>query len=376
MKKRRPIMFYLVSSKTHPRKVNVIRQRGSKGLSGLLLALTALVLSAGCAAPVIKVDVMVPGRFSEPAQLKSVAVLPFDGPDGLAYSSLLEARLAGIIINDKQYFQLVDRNALNKTLSEMKLGMTGIVDANKAAQVGKVVGARGIYTGIVNVSSVSDSPYTEKRSKCSNYVTKTNTKGETYKECVNTFEYTVRCFKRTATFNVTPKLIEVESSKIVYSSLLEGVATDSYCSDSERALKDNTTLKRAAQEQTAAKFRLDVAPYLTTVKISLMDSTSGIESAHAKDKLKSGMEFAKNNRLDRSCEIWSEALSSAPNSIAYLYNLGVCAEVKGRLEEAQSLYKQADKQLSKPDNKISSALSRVGAAIEKQKKLSTQMMSL
>ncbi len=368
-------MFCPVSAKTHFRKVCTMRQRGLKELTGLVLALTVTVLAGGCAAPVVNVDVMVPGRYSEPAQLKSVAVLPFDGPDGTAYSSLLEAKLAGIIINDKQYFQLVDRKALDKTLSEMKLGMTGIVDPDKAAQVGKVIGAKGIYTGVVNVSSVSDSPYSEKRSKCSYYVTKTNSKGESYKECGKTEEYTVKCFKRTATFTVTPKLIEVESSKIVYSDLLEGAATDSTCSDSGRAAKDNATLKRAAQEQTAAKFRLDVAPHLSKVSISLMDSTAGIESAQAKEKLKSGLEFAKGNRLDRSCEIWSEAKRSAPNSIAYLYNLGVCAEVKGRLEEAQSLYKQADRQLSKPDTKISSALSRVEEAIEKQKKLNMQMKS-
>jgi hypothetical protein len=338
-------------------------------------ALTFLVLLAGCSAPLIRSDMLVPGRFTEPAQLKSVAVLPFDGPDGMEYSSSIEAKLASIVINDKQYFQLVDRKALDKTLAEMKLGMSGIVDVDKAARVGKITGAKGIYTGTVNVSSVSDSPYAEKRSRCDYYITKSTSKGETYEECGQTSEYKVRCIKRTATFNVTPKLIEVESSKIVYSNVLEAVVTDSHCSDSQQALKDRTAMIKAAQEQTTAKFRLDVAPYITTVAISLMDSTSGIESADAKDKLKSGLEFAKKNRLDRGCEIWSEARSSAPNSIVYLYNLGVCAEVNGRLEEAQSLYKQADKQLSKPDDKITIALRRVGEAIEKQKKLSAQMMS-
>jgi hypothetical protein len=316
---------------------------------------------------------MVPARFSEPAQLKTVAVLPFDGPDGAAYSALLEAKLAGIIINDKQYFQLVDRKALDKSIAEMKLGMTGIVDASKAAQVGRVIGAKGIYTGTVNVSSVSDNPYTENRSRCLQYVEKPNGRGGTQKECARTSEYTVRCYKRTATFSATPKLIEVESSKIVYSTVLEGVATDSYCSDSGRSLQDAASLKRTAQEQTTTKFRQDVAPYMTTMVISLMDSTAGIQSEDAKNKLKSGLEFAKNNRLDRACEIWSEARSSAPNSVAYLYNLGTCAEVNGRLEEAQTLYKQADKQLSKPDDNITKALRRVGDSIERQKKLGSQM---
>jgi len=338
-----------------------------------LAVLAAVTLVSGCAAPLIKADVMVPGRFSEPSQIKSVAVLPFDGPGGLEYSSLVEAKLAGVIVNDKQYFQMVDRKAMDKTLAEMKLGMSGVVDVDKAAQAGKVAGAKGIYTGTVNVSTVSDSPYTETRTKCDYQVTKTNSKGKSYQECGHTSEYNVDCTKRRATFSVTPKLIEVESSKIVYSNLLEGVVTDSHCSDRNGALADSTTMKREAQEKTTTLFRQDVAPYLTTVEISLMDSTSGITSSDAKDKLKAGMDFAKNNRLDRGCEIWSDARALAPTSITYLYNLGVCAEVKGNLEEARTLYKQADRQLSKPDKQITLALSRVEESIAKNKKLGAQL---
>lgn len=368
-------MFCRVSEKMQPRKICAIRKNGLQGLVELLPVFALLVFAAGCASPVVKADVLMPGRFSEPAQIKSVAVLPFDGPDGMEYAAMIEAKLASIIIDDKQYFQLVDRKVLDKLLDEMGHGMSGLVDANKAAQVGKFAGAKGIYTGTVSVSSVYDSAYAEKRTKCDYYVDKTNSKGNTYKECGKTSEYTVDCSRRTASFSVTPKLIDVETSRIVYSNLLEGTVTDSQCRDSGKSLRGSQAMKREAQDQTTAKFREDVAPFFVTLEITLKDSTSGIESKDAKEKLKSGLEFAKNNRLDRGCEIWSDARSFAPNSITYLYNLGVCAEVKGKLEGALSLYKQADKQLNKPDNQISVALSRVGEAIEKQKKLGQQMLA-
>src|SRR4030067_1724085 len=260
-------MFCRVSEKTQQRKICAIRKSGLQGLIELLPVFAYLVFAAGCAPQVVRADFLRPGRFSEPAQIKSVAVLPFDGPDGMEYSAMIEAKLASIIIDDKQYFQLVDRKVLGKLLDEMGHGMSGLVDANKAAQVGKFAGAKGIYTGTVSVSSVYDSAYAEKRTKCDYYVDKTNSKGNTYKECGKTSEYTVDCSRRIAAVSVTPKLIEVETSRIVYSNLLEGTVTDAQCSDSGRTLRGRRTMKREAQEQTTAKFRAEVAPFFITVAI-------------------------------------------------------------------------------------------------------------
>lgn len=352
----------------------MIRSMVCKGSVFLfVLALTGAFF--GCATPRIRADVLVPGRFTEPAQLRSVAVLPFDGPDGAAFGSLLESKLANVIINDKQYFELVDRKSLDKIMEEMKLSMTGMVDSGKAVQVGKMIGAKGIYLGTVNVSTVSDNPYSEKRERCESYAEKKDNRGQTAKECLKTIETVVACTKRTVTFTATPKLVEVETSKIVYSRPLEGAAADSKCRDSGSPLRDVQEMKRAAQEQAAGQFRLDVAPYFTTVMISLMDSNEGIPSKDAGEKLKNGLKFAKGNRLDRGCEIWSEARGAAPKSVSLAYNLGACAEAKGGFQQALALYREADKLLGKPDTLIAAALARLSDSIEKQRKLDRQMSS-
>jgi Flp pilus assembly protein TadD len=120
-------------------------------------------------------------------------------------------------------------------------------------------------------------------------------------------------------------------------------------------------------------FRRDIAPYYVTREIKLMDSTDGIDSPEAKDKFKSGLAYADKGRMDNACELWGEARNLAGNSPALLYNLGVCAESRGDLDAALSLYKQADKKLGKPDDDISLALNRVSEAVKNKEKLREQL---
>jgi tetratricopeptide (TPR) repeat protein len=117
------------------------------------------------------------------------------------------------------------------------------------------------------------------------------------------------------------------------------------------------------------EFRRDIAPFYVTREIRLIDSTDGIESKEAREKLKRGLEYADKGRMDSACELWGEARNIASTSYALLYNLGVCAESRGDLDAALNLYKQSDKILGKPDDDITLALNRVGEAIKNRSKL-------
>jgi tetratricopeptide (TPR) repeat protein len=344
--------------------------KGQRGIVHVMAFLLTAVIASGCATT-IKTNVLMPGRVDQAAQFKTVAVLPFDGPDGRTFTPVLESTLASVVIDNKQYFQIVDRGLMNKTLAEMQLGMSGVVDANTAAQVGKVVGAKGIYAGAVNASSVSDEAYTEKRQKCASYRTVTDDKGRQRQECTRYYDTQVRCTKRSAAFGFTPKLVEVESSRIVFSQTYESEGSVKKCQD-EGALPDAQAMKKKLQDEALHKFRMDVAPYYATVSFTLKDSTSDIPSEAAKDKLKAGLEFAKGNRMDRACALWNEAKPLAPNAVSVLYDLGVCAEIEGRPEQALAFYQQIDKMLTKPDDSVSKALERVNQQMENRKKLSGQ----
>ena len=342
-------------------------------ISGKIILLTCVILlTTGCATK-IALNMLQPAEYHQASLTKTVAVLPFSGTGGREITSEAEGLLGSISIDGKNYFTLVDRNAIDKVLREMKLDQSGMVDQGTAAKLGKLIGAQGIYTGTVTQYNSSEGHYKEERTECSQRKQECDDEGNCREgECIKWRKYNVNCTKRSGYFAFTPKLIEVQTGKIIYSRNINGSAQSSGCEDTQPP-KSGAELIGQSIEMAKAAFRKDVAPYYIVREIKLMGSTKGIDSSQAKDKLKQGINFAKKQRLDAACELWGEACTLAPNSVSLIYNLGVCAESRGDAAAALSLYKQADKLLGKPNDDITLALTRVTQAIKDQEKLKTQL---
>ncbi len=110
-----------------------------------------LMLTAGCATKV-PVNMLKPANYHEAAMAKTVAVVPFNGTGGREFASEIEGVLGSINIDDRQYFTLIDRTSLDQVMSEMKFSHSGLVDPSKAVELGKMLGAQGIYSGTVQQS--------------------------------------------------------------------------------------------------------------------------------------------------------------------------------------------------------------------------------
>ncbi len=339
--------------------------------ASILLLLAGLFVLSGCATKV-RVNMLQPAQYHEASLTKAVAVTPFSGPGGREFAAELEGVLSGIGIDDKAYFTLVDRASIDKVISEMKFSQSGLVDEKTAAQLGKLVGAQGIYTGLINANGHDDTRYQETRQECARYEQKKDNKGNVYSVCAQWRNYYVRCVKRVATFAVTPRLVDVTTGRVLYSRTLSATTQSAGCADT-RPVQSEMVLLDQARAQVKDQFRRDVAPYYVTREIRLKDDTAGIESKDAKDKLKRGMDYADKGRLDAACELWGEARNLAPGSFALLYNLAVCAESRGDLDAALNLYRQSDRILGKPDDDLSLALARVSEAIRNRAKLHEQL---
>lgn len=343
-----------------------------KGLLLIFIMMVFLLLNA-CATS-IKTTALVPARYHEAAILKEVAVLPFDGVGGREFANEIEGTLGSINIGDKQYFTLVERTKINKVMDELKFSQSGLVDESRAAQLGKMVGARGIYTGIINKATTVDKPYREERQTCAQREVKRDRKGNLVEgSCIRWNKYYVNCIERIATFEFTPKLIEVETGRVAYSRTILKTTGAKGCSDDSRPIPSSMELIGKAKDMAKADFRRDIAPNYVNFEIVLMDSKDGIVSRDAESKFDRALEYARNNRMDRACELWGEARILSPNAPSILYDLGICSEITGDLEKAYDLYKKADRELSKPDDNITKALSRVGEQLKKQRLLKEQV---
>ena len=337
-----------------------------------VLSLLAVFLATGCATK-IRVNMLKPAQHHQASLTKAVAVLPFSGRQGGEFAAELEGVLGSISIDDKPYFTLVDRAAIDKTISEQQLSQSGLIDAKTAAGIGRMLGAQGIYTGAVTLASASDSPYTERRSECVQRQIKRDDKGKQYEgACIRYRYYNVSCTKRLAQFAASPKLIEVATGKILYSRNLKGTASSAGCEDGTPA-KGAEELLETAKNAVKQEFRKDIAPFYETREIALLDATAGIDSGTAREKLKQGIEFAGKGRMDNACELWGEAGNLSPNSPSLVYNLGVCAESRGDAEAALTLYKKAEKLMGKPEDNVILAITRTSEAVKNQQKLKEQM---
>ena len=353
------------------------KSEGKKNLK-LSLQISSLVLISSmlfsCAAPAVKTTTLIPARFHEATKLREVAVLPFDGHYGREFAAEIEGVIGSINVDNKQYFTLIERTKIEKILKEQELSQTGIMDETTAAKVGKLLGAKGIYTGVVTVANTRDAHYTQNRKECSRREIKYDKKGNPSEgNCISWRNYTVSCTKRNATFAFTPKLIEVETGRIIYSNNISEMTTASACPDSRTPLASGFELIAKAKETAKAAFKRDIAPSYVTFNIKLMDSKDGIASREAAEKLDLGMDYAKNGRLDRACELWGEGRILSPNSPSLIYNLAICAEVRGDLEKSLDLYKMADRALNKPDDKITAGIGRVSETLKKQQTLREQL---
>ena len=81
------------------------------------------------------------------AETLTVAILDFDAGTGEIGKQIAEALTA--LLSQTKGIQLVDRAAMHKTLAEHELNLTGLVDADKALTIGKLVGAKILVTGKV-----------------------------------------------------------------------------------------------------------------------------------------------------------------------------------------------------------------------------------
>lgn len=326
----------------------------------VLISALAMLLGACASPPVVESDVQLPARVPEAARLTHVAVLGFGraGPTDIAPQ--VEAELSGARLAGNPYFTLVERARMDAAVKELSLASTGLINEATAARVGKMIAAKGIYTGTVTRDQVSDQPYQEKRTQCVQYEELRDKKGRAVQgKCLRENTWAVTCNQRTASFEFVPKLIDVSSAKIIYTRSLGGSSQDKGCSDSQSPIQSADELRREAVAAALALFRQDVAPFTTKVRVVFMSGTDGFANPAAKERFNGSMSFARENRLDRACEVWKELVATERAVPSLTYNVGACAEISGDLPTALARYTEADRMLTKPEQAISDGLERI-----------------
>lgn len=349
-------------------------------LTSLLTMLVIPCVIVGCAAPIVKVNVSVlePAKSAAATRLRRVAVMQFEAKGRVDITGEIETMLAGIVVDDRRFFEVVERRQLTALLAELKLGERRLLDDSTVSRLGKMLGANGVYMGKVTRAAWSDQRSNERRTICAQRERKRDKKGNIYEGgCVRWRDTVAKCTTRTANFEFLPKLVSIETGTIVYSRGHAGEMTSKSCREpgtgASAPIVAGEQLLQDAKLFALESFRRDIAPMESARAIDVLGPGDSISSPLMKERFGNALAFANERRLDRACEIWREMALTERISPELFYNLGVCAEAAGDLDAALNLYSQADRLLAKPNDSINAALSRVQSDKASRARLKTQL---
>lgn len=339
---------------------------------------TLVLLSAllgGCVTsqgPSASVSILVPASSSEAATMREIAVLPFDGPQGADLATDIESMLAGIRIGNTPYFQVIERNKLDKVLKELNWFQSETIKAEHRLRLGKMLGIKALYMGVVSMPVSNETAFKEVRTECLEYKKGKGAK-KIFQTCSKSKETNVSCKVLEVTYSITPKLIEVESGRILYSNTFQETLSEKSCEDGKQAVRSQGQLLGTARANVLNKFRREVAPAMTNIALPLMEAYEELTNETARKKFTAGVEFAKAGRMERACEFWREVDSLQPGKIATDFNLAICREVNGEFEHAKQMYIAVERRLEMPDQRVTAAISRIEERIHGARKMQRQL---
>jgi curli biogenesis system outer membrane secretion channel CsgG len=333
------------------------------------------VLFLSCAGPsMVSVKVHKPAAIHL-ADVKKIAVVDFIGEErsGSQIATLTQSILMGT-----QYYEILERDKLQRVLEEQNLALAGVVDDATAAEVGKLLGVDAMIFGEVTMYDVEDFEEekmvkervgtgryqtVEKKDKKTGKIKKE--REEIYQEVMVPKKYWVRKGDVAINFRV----VDVETGKLL------AAQSDSKSYDSEKgksffqAITDARQLKPKGEilselsEGICKNFVRMIAPYFITEK-RIIESGPG--------EIGIGAKYAESGLWPEAMDSWKRAMVEAPQEPAVYYDLGLAHEVSGDLDKAEEMYSQAVKMKQK--KLYMEAITRIRNAKKEHEKLMKQMM--
>jgi hypothetical protein len=388
------------------------REAAMPNFQPLLSCLGAVAVTAAATMPAlaqkVDYDARFPAKNREAATLTSLAVLPFRGTDGDAFTSAIIASLQSSVLDGRPYFSVKTLEGMNyrppappptpargkgrgrRAAPAATISPSGEIAA--AVRLGQQLGVSAIYTGEVIGATLSRRNYNESKMVCEK---------QSDGKC-KMVQVPVPCVDTSINYSVTPRIISVATGQVVYSRTVaksrnyilcdgqvkfQGTLADAVSdlgrtlggmfrrttkknpneAEADKPVSTDADLLTRVRSDVADAVRYDVSPYNFKVTVEFKDDQV---------KFRNASEFAKAKRLDRACSDW-ESLNTPANagSINLLFNLGVCQEVLVPEDPTSALnfLAKADSLTTRPDPMINKALERVRRMVDAQTEISRQL---
>ena len=310
------------------------------------LLLIGLLLLTGCSHRV-KVQVLQPAKINKLPREKVIAVYSFD-KDTVGLSSKIETAFASKRFDGENYFSMISPSDIERIFSEQRLQDSGLLDESHSVELGKLVGAQVLVSGVVSNANSIDDHYKENRKRCVD------------KECKEIYTYTVSCTRRGMNLSAQVKMVDIEKGDIIYGDMLSETHFWRTCSDTAYRLPTPEQGLKMLSSNLALKFTAKFTPSYKSYYIGLLDEPDINYTDEYEKTLENALTYISYKRYEKAEELLSNLLErTQESSYVAAYNLGLVKEIKGEFNEAKQLYTLADNLTTEPIEEISLAMVRI-----------------
>ena len=274
---------------------------GSSIAACAAIAGAALVLADCAHAEVLTVEGVYPAGSDAAAQAASIAVERFGGREGAALSIGIEDALRDVHVYRKPWFALLPSGS----------------DADATL--------RGTAS-----SEVLREDRKEKRRQCV-------AKDEDGK-CTEHADVEVDCIRRTVRLHYSVRLVS-RDGELLHAADEEPEQQLTYCPRQDSNVKTVDATVRELTGQAAQAVRHALAPVHERREIRVMETRKGL-SGEASDLFRQAVKLTKADQ-QAACDAWEGVDRQSPGNLSTVFNLGLCAEMRGALDSAEAFYRQA-----------------------------------
>lgn len=287
----------------------------------LVLALLGLV--AACQTPGYDYSARAAPNFTEALAYTDVVAGRFDGPAGDVAEAEFEMLLANTVLEGRPWFIVQDPDR-----------------------------PQGLYEGQVRVADYRGEIRRETEKRCVEY--------DGPFDCERRAVVERECFREIVDVEVQATLVDFASRRAVFTSARQGTTDREDCYDvAEYPDTDQPTgqvgpvsyesysafdapygMIQSAVPAAVSQFRTDIAPYTASFRAEIVTKPLIGEEA-GEPRFAAAVKATRQGNFLGACAQWAELAAAYPNAPGIQHNYGACAEARGDMAEAHSLYAHA-----------------------------------
>ncbi len=311
-------------------------------------AATAALAATGAQAETLPVEGIYAAGTDAPSRARSIAIAGFAGRGGERLAFAIDTALRGAVIEGRPWFEL--------TFSEPPRGTSYTYDRD-ADPAAYRDGADAVMRGIAEVEwrdrddgtkDVEECAARDDRGKCSEKKT-----------------VTYPCRAREVTLRPEVRLVGREGD-LLYGKGDQFTTSRRFCKDEKGAPNVDSMVEELAR-QFADAVRFDLAPSQRYEDIRVLESRSGM-SKPDQTAFKAALKLTKND-VAGACRAFEALEATNPQNITVLFNIGLCRESEGALDDAAARY-EAVLALSPRKLEPQEGLARIASRIRAERQLS------